>query len=261
MDAKHIRSELWLVLAHAFLPPSSPEVAQAFVAGLAEDLAELASPLGLDIAEELENLSRSVRDYAEPEALLIEYSRVFFPPWALATLNLARYVDGSINGPCLDALEAAYGQIGLAPGERLRDLPDHAAIQLECVAYLAGGHDQEQERNFARLCLVGALPHLARTLETEAPGSPYTALARIASKAIGCHAAPLPAEGRRKRRRHDSAVGVWRHCQNCEKTFAREKEIRIMAKALKEAGLPYGHLGLCPECRDATRGFFKRMTG
>lgn len=70
---------------------------------------------------------------------------------------------------------------------------------------------------------------------------------------------PAKAPRRRESRRHNTSLGVWRHCQACDKPFAREKEIQIMARALEQAGLPTGHLGLCPACRDATQGFFRRM--
>ncbi len=31
-----------------------------------------------------------------------------------------------------------------------------------------------------------------------------------------------------------------------------------MARALEQAGLPADHLGICPDCRDAVKGFFQR---
>lgn len=255
------RSLLWLTLAQAFLAPSRPEVARCFVDGLADDLEDLIIGLGLELNDELAALRSACQRFNGAESLLVEYSRLFLQPPALATLNLARYVDGSSNGACVDALEVAYAQAGLAPSERLRDLPDHLSRQMECLGWLAGSGHATDAAEFADLCLLGALPCLARQLEERAPDSPYTALARIAAKAIG-RAQPMPKPATRDRSgRHDTSIGVWRHCQNCDKPYAREKELKVMARALKEAGLPDDHLSLCPECRDVQKSFFKRTIG
>jgi len=264
MDTRIAGSTFWLVLAQAFLPPSRPEVAVAFVEGLAEDLAELAIPLDLDIANELAEFSTAANGFIEPQSLLIEYSRVFLPPNGLSTLNVSRYVDGSINGPCMDALENAYLAAGVEQRDTLRDLNDHVAMQMECMAWLIGQEESEQRisaENFAQICLVGALPRFAAVLASEAPESPYTPLVQIAVKAIANYADSDESTETVKRgpnRRHDTSLGVWRQCKACEKPFAREKEIQIMTRALEQAGLPAEHLSLCPDCRDAVKGFFTR---
>lgn len=257
-------STFWLVLAQALLPPGRPEVAAAFADGLADDLAELALPLDLDIAEELAQFSATASKFTEPQSLLVEYSRVFLPPNGLTTLNLSRYVDGSINGPCMDALENAYKAAGIEQQETLRDLSDHVSVQMECLAWLLGQTDGESAiapETFAQICLVGALPRFAAALNAAAPESPYTNLIRIASHAIDHYAQVDDAVGnaeKKPNRRHDTSLGVWRHCKACDKPFAREKEIQIMARALEQAGLPADHLGICPDCRDAVKGFFQR---
>ena len=257
-------STFWLVQAQALLPPSRPEVAAAFVDGLADDLAELAVPLDLNITEELARFSAAARTFTEPQSLLVEYSRVFLPPNSLSTLNLSRYVDGSINGPCMDALENAYQKAGIEQRETLHDLSDHVSVQMECLAWLLGPTDGESTiapETFARICLVGALPRFAAALTVATPESPYTHLIRIAAQAIGRYAEVDDAvgnTGKRPNRRHDTSLGVWRHCKACDKPFAREKEIQIMARALEQAGLPAEHLGICPDCRDTVKGFFRR---
>ncbi len=258
------QSTFWLVLANALLPPHQPQVAEAFIDGLADDLAELALPLDLDIAEELTRFSAAASAFSEPQALLIEYSRVFLPPHGLTTLNLSRYVDGSINGPCMDALEHAYQAAGIEKRETLRDLSDHASVQMECLAWLLGQTDGEPAitpEDFAQICLVGALPRFAAALDAAAPESPYTSLVRIAALAINHYAQNDDAVGNIKKkpnRRHDTTLGVWRACPACGKTYAREKEIQIMARALEQANLPSEHLALCPDCRDTTKGYFRR---
>lgn len=253
----------WLTLANAFLPPRQPQVATAFREALADDLAELAAALDLDLDEEIARLRNAVTAFENDLALLVDYSRLFLQPPVPASLNLALYVDGALNGPCLDVLENAYRKIGIAKRDDLHDLPDHAAMQMETLAVLFGEADAAlTPQDFANLCLVGALPRLADAIAAHAPDSPYAALARIAAKAIQTLRIELDEVERQRRqraaRRADLSLGVWRHCAICGKPFAREKEIQIMIKALQQANLPSDFLTTCPDCRDKAQGFFKR---
>lgn len=260
MDNNFARVTFWLTLAQAFLPPVRSEVRQSFIADLADDLELVAETLDLAIADDIEALRSACRAYTDPESLLIHYSGVFLQPPSPATLNLSRYVDGGMNGPCMDALELAYAKIGLGASDRLRDLPDHASMQMEYLAYVASKQREAEEAGFARLCLVAALPRLARNLEAVAPHSPYTAFARIGALAIVRYAEDEHAKHRRSDKRSDTTIGVWRHCQNCGKPFAREKEVQVMAKALREAGLEDTHLQLCPDCRNPAQSLIRPLS-
>jgi TorA maturation chaperone TorD len=248
----------WHTLAQAWLPPMEPAVAKAFVTDLPDDIAELADAMALEAGAELAALRSGAAALATPMALLVEYSRLFLPPASCATPNLSRYVDSGVGGPCMDALELAYQSHGLEPSDALRDFADHAARQFEFMGHLAGRDDAEASR-FAQLCLVGALPRWIQKLHESAPLSPYTALARIAAKALQRHRqADANAAPDKPKRRHDHSLGVWRHCDACGRPYAREKEIAIMATALERAGLPAAHLSRCPDCRDRAQGFFRR---
>lgn len=254
---------LWLTLAGAFMPPQRLEIFAAFRNDLVEDLTELCGVLELDVASDLFAFNHAVARFVDQEALLIEYSQLFLQPPIPATLNLARYVDGSLNGPCVDALENAYLRIGIVQRDTLRDTPDHVTMQLETMACLLGEEQPAiSPTAFAQICLFGALPRLAVTIANESPESPYLLLARIAATAIRGHAVePSPEDQHKFRhaeRRADTNLGVWRHCKSCDKPFVREKEIAIMTKALSQAGLPSEHLALCPDCRDVVQGYFKR---
>lgn len=270
VDTAHPASrtpDLWYTLARAFMAPMQPAAALAFTSVLADDLEELLAEAGVDgAADDLAALRQHAAAFADPTVLLVEYSRLFLPPGALSTLNLTRFVDSGPLGPCMDALEHAYASHGLGPSDGLRDFPDHAARQIECLAVLSE-RDAEAAVDFAQLCLVGALPRLVAALSAQAPESPYTALARLAARAIAVFGASpsQPSEPNRRstsaRRRRDTSLGVWRHCDLCGKPFAREKEISIMAKALQAAGLPSEHLSRCPDCRDRAQGFFRRDIG
>ncbi len=254
----------WLTLANAFLPPKGEAAFAAFRDGLPLDLAELTGEMGLAADAEIASLRMGIARMSEALELLVEYSSLFLQPPVPAPLNLTRYVDGSVNGPCLDALENAYRLAGIAKRDDLRDLPDHIAVQLETLAVLLGEEQPGIDaRAFANLCLVGALPRLAAAIAAEAPASPYAALARLAAKAIAGLAEPTDSASerrhRRAQRRADPTLGVWRSCDSCGRPFAREKEIAIMAKALAQVGLPAEHLARCPDCRDAAQGFFRRQ--
>jgi TorA maturation chaperone TorD len=245
------------------MPPKRPEVATTFRNGLADDLAELADELSLDIGADVAALRAQTAQFPDDQALLIDYSQLFLQPPLPATLNLGLYVDGALNGPCLDVLENAYRKIGIARRADLHDLSDHAVMQMETLAVLFGETEPAlTPAEFANLCLVGALPRLAAAIGATVPDSPYASLARIAAHAIHAFALePDKAAQHRRRRaegRADTSLGVWRHCQACGKPFAREKEIQIMAKALEQAKLPSDFLTSCPDCRDAAQGFFKR---
>lgn len=249
---------LWQTLAQAFLPPMSAGTARAFVECLAPDLAELSALQDLDADDDIARLGAAAGAFAAPTALLLEYSRLFLPPAGAATLNLSRYVDSGVCGPCMDALEFAYQAHGLECSDRLHDLADHAARQFEFLGVLSGRGDDAAAGEYARLCLVGALPRLAAQLSQCAPASPYTALARVAGQALRRYAAQEQARPDQPNLRHDLTRGVWRHCTDCGKPYAREKEIGIMTAALHKAGLPAEHLAKCPDCRDRAQGFFRR---
>lgn len=263
MNDTQTSQAFWLTLANAFMPPQRPEIFVAFRDELADDLAELCAELGLDATDDLAALRENMAAIPDPQALLVDYSHLFLQSPIPATLNLARYVDGSLNGPCLDALENAYRVAGIAKRDTLRDLSDHAAMQMETLVVLLGEPEPSPTPDeFANICLVGALPRLAAAIAAETPCSPYAPLARIAARAVEAFAAAPDEQLEHRRRRAagraDTDIGVWRHCAACGKPFAREKEIAIMAKALEQAGLPAEHLTHCPDCRDATQGFFKR---
>lgn len=256
------RALFWRTLAQAFLPPMDAAVAVAFVEVLPDELRELCAALGMDepaIAADLRAFASNVLRFGDPTGLLVEYSRLFLPPAGMATLNLSRLVDSGAGGPCMDAIEQAYAARGLAHSARLHDFADHAARQFEFLGLLAERNEADAAA-FADLCLVGALPRLAAQLTRVTPDSPYTPLVRLASAAIAdCRgAADTTALATKPNRRHDLTLGVWRHCGDCGRPYAREKEISIMRHALEQAGLPSAHLAKCPACRDRAQGFFRR---
>lgn len=245
-------TQLWLALSRAFLPPIDLEVARAFLESLPDELDELCDACGVDATRDIGALAGALDRIGSPDALLVRYSSLFLPPSARASLNLATHLDGSLHGAAMDAIEAAMARAGIGKAESFRDLPDHLAALLETMALLSEDKVSPGEAAaFARAFLLPALPKLEAQIAAHEDDSPWLHLVRIARAALSPFALPEERDRRRERaeKRADTERGVWRACKSCGKPYAREKEIRIMAKALEEQGLPSAHLELCMDCR------------
>lgn len=258
----NVHATLWLTLSQAFLPPMRREVADALRQALVSDLEELCGEAGLDAGDVLHRLRRSLESSRDAEALLVHYSASFLAPPVRAHLNLGYYLNGTLNGPSLDALEAWYRHFELARAGNFRDLPDHLAMIFEFMALLAcRGDSMEASAEFARRFLIPALPQLERALlEADLPESPYLQLLRLTHQAVHAFYPGDAAHSghQRNRRTLDPARGELHYCSGCGQPFARKKEILILTKALADQGLPADHLALCPDCRDPAQGWEKR---
>ncbi len=244
--------DLRLTLARAFMAPTDPAMARAMRTGLADDLDEMLSELGIDAAGAVAALRATLARLPGDEALLVHYSGLFLPPAIKARLNLCQYLDGAIGGAGRDALDAWFARAGLAPRADFHDLPDHLTMLLEFMAML----DPEAGAAFARAFLLPAVPRLEAQIAEHDADSPYRHLVRIVLAMLAAFALPEERDGRRERaeKRADTELGVWRACKVCGKRYARAKEIVIMTAALEQAGLPAGHLDTCPGCRDPVKG-------
>lgn len=245
-------TQLWLTLSRAFMPPIDREIATAFLDSLPAELDELCDACGVDAPSEIGALAGSLDLIGSPDALLVHYSGLFLPPSARASLNLATHLDGSLHGAAMDAIEAAMARAGIGKAESFRDLPDHLAALLETMALLSEDKVSPGDAAaFARAFLLPALPKLEAQIAGHENDSPWLHLVRIARSALSPFVLPEERDRRRERaeRRADTERGVWRECTSCGRPFAREKEIRIMARALAEQGLPAEHLAVCMDCR------------
>ncbi|RZI40403.1 hypothetical protein EGT07_24015 [Herbaspirillum sp. HC18] len=251
------------ILANAFMPPASQGILHAFRTDLANDLAALAEEESLDIADHVAALCVALNALQDDEALLVHYSRLFLVPPMRARLNLGCYLDGSLNGPAIDAIEYLLGRYGVDKREDFRDLPDHVSCLLEFLAMLSDMPETDADRmQLAQYFLLPGLTSLARAIEEESDvDSPYLHLARMGLVLLQ-HLFPADEAMRNDRReerrkaRLDLNKGIWRNCGSCGKPYAREKEIQIMAKALQLQGLPVEHLSLCPDCRSSSQKWF-----
>lgn len=246
------QTQLWLALSRAFLPPTDREVATAFLESLPGELEELCEACGIDALPAIGDLAESLDLLGSADALLVHYSGLFLPPSARASLNLAIHLDGSLNGAAMDAIEDAMARQGIGKAEGFHDMPDHLAALLEVLALICAEKVSAAETAaFARAFLLPALPRLEAQIAGHEDDSPWLHLVRIAQEALAPYALPEERNRRRERaeKRADTELGVWHACKACGKPYAREKEIRIMTKALEEQGLPAEHLELCMDCR------------
>ncbi len=123
------------------------------------------------------------------EQLLEDYSALFLVPPVPVPLNAGLYLDGGLLGRGTQAMLQRYGEAGLAPDERFRDLPDHVSMQLEYVAAMfaraADGDPACAERasEFLAQFILGWIPAFTRALQAAAQRTPaaraYGALAAI----------------------------------------------------------------------------------
>jgi TorA maturation chaperone TorD len=245
-------TQLWLTLSRAFLPPTDREIATAFLESLAAELEELCEAAGIEALPDIGALAESLDLIGSSDALLVHYSSLFLPPSAQASLNLAIHLDGSLNGSAMDALEDAMARLGVGKAEGFRDMPDHLAVLLEVLALISAEKVSPGETAaFARTFLLPVLPKLEAQIAGNEDDSPWLHLARIVRATLAPYVLPKERDRRSERaeKRADTELGVWRACKSCGQPYAREKELRIMAKALEEQGLPSAHLDLCMDCR------------
>jgi putative dimethyl sulfoxide reductase chaperone len=131
------KSEFFLCLARAFAIPQGPDSLELLRDALPEDLAELASVCGYDIGEALADYRAAVTAIPDGDRLLVIYSRLFLVPGDRhPSLNTGAYLDGTVAGGSVTAMETCYRRCGLEKDAAVQDLPDHLAIQLEFVARL-----------------------------------------------------------------------------------------------------------------------------
>lgn len=248
--------ELWLTLAQAFLPPLAQKDQLAFRNWLADDLSDLCCCAGLEAGCTIDAFKVAAAEYDGADELLGHYSSLFLAPPVTARLNVATCLQGTANGPAMDAIEALLGKYGMARNESFRDTPDHLASLLEFMAVLeAMAGTEADQRLLASGFLAQAVRHLRRDVAQVDAGSPYLHLLDILSLALAPKLVgqdeTVPVERRAYNR--DPSKGVWRECSRCGQPIAREKELAIMAQALAEHGLGSEHLNLCPDCRNPIR--------
>ena len=135
-----LREDAYRLLAACFYPPS-PELFEErclpALADLLEDLAPEAARHARDAAH--------AGEQASLESLAVEHARLFIgpfrlvaPPYGSLYLDDAKTVMGESTGK----VSAFYGSCGLHLADDFHEMPDHIAVELEFLSFLA--HKQRE---------------------------------------------------------------------------------------------------------------------
>jgi len=136
------REDAYRLLSACYYAPTSALREEGCCAALAELLADL-SPQAAQQASK----ATQILDKAPVEELLVEYSRLFLgpfklvaPPYGSVWLDKTKTVMGDSTAQ----VAAVYQTHGLQLADDFPELPDHIAVELEFLSYLAFQQRQAQ---------------------------------------------------------------------------------------------------------------------
>jgi len=271
-DQLQSRAELYLCLSRAFLTPDSTDAWIGMSEALADDMQDLGDEIGYDFAESIANYRTAIAAVPDQPSLLQIYSGLFLAPPRLVEINTGTYLDGSLNGGSVLAMEEEYRRCGVGRSDDFQDLSDHVSIQLGFIAHLyfrcldALGEDQSEAADddpaqFLHAYVARWLPAFIHDLgqESERLGAfnnPYLHLARLLSVAVAKDACAQPVSA--SEQRTQNAIGKARH-DRAERGISAG-DMAIIAQKLSEKGLSIDHLSVPPAQRDEAQGLTKRVT-
>lgn len=130
-----LREDAYRLLAACFYPPS-PEL---FEERCLPSLADLLEDLAPDAARHARDAAHAF-EQASPVSLAVEHARLFIgpfrlvaPPYGSLYLDDAKTVMGESTGK----VSAFYGSCGLHLADDFHEMPDHIAVELEFLSFLA----------------------------------------------------------------------------------------------------------------------------
>jgi TorA maturation chaperone TorD len=129
------RANVFYVLARALEPPRTwdedlPGLLVSSFGAMPEPLPELGAKLYSQVAEILGDREQAAIDHAK---LFLGPFEILVAPWASFYLE----EEPRLMGPTSHYAARAYADAGLAPGEKLKDAPDHVTHELEFMYFLA----------------------------------------------------------------------------------------------------------------------------
>ncbi len=260
-------SEFFLCLARAFAIPQAADSLELLRDALPEDLAELASDCGYDIDEPLSSFRATMAGIPDGDRLLVIYSRLFLVPGDRhPSLNTGAYLDGTVAGGSVTAMDTCYRRCGLEKDHGVQDLPDHLSIQLEFVARLFAVDSQAHITGKAPPPIAAGeflATFVARWIapfraDLEDAGhrfkladNPYRHLARILEIAVRAEVALQPAEAAPA-----SAIDpeIARLRSQLAGKPITEEDLAIIRARLAADGLPSDHVAIPIDGRDRIMG-------
>ncbi|TVS01071.1 MAG: hypothetical protein EA406_00030, partial [Rhodospirillales bacterium] len=135
-DVLAARSEFYLTMAQALTAPMTADACTAMRRDLADSLEALTAAAGFREGGAIQRLRRALADFADDQALLVNYSRLFLVPPCPVPLNAGFHLDGALYGPSLEAMEACYRAHGVGRSPDFKDMSDHLVAALEFLSLL-----------------------------------------------------------------------------------------------------------------------------
>ena len=131
---------------------------------------ELSNVLGGDALEAVSSDDTA----AALEALAVEYCQLFIGPRGhMAPVESIVRGENRYWGPSTERVADFYRSAGLAPMSEMHLLPDHLAMELDCLASLEETGRREEAATFAREHILQWLPALAEHVSAHATLSFY----------------------------------------------------------------------------------------
>ncbi|NTV49579.1 MAG: molecular chaperone TorD family protein [Geobacteraceae bacterium] len=129
------REDIYRLLAACYYPPTAALLKELSCAGLAEML-NSAAPDAVEPARQMASYCSA----SMPEEQLVEYSRLFLGPFKLVAPPYGSvWLDASkiVMGASTARVAAFYDNCGLRLADDFHELPDHIAVELEFMSFLA----------------------------------------------------------------------------------------------------------------------------
>ena len=176
------RANVFFALARALEPPKNwnadlPQLLAGSLRAMPEPLPELGEQLASHVTDLLE----------DREQVEVEHAKLFLGPFEILAAPWACFYledEPQLMGPTSQYDAAAYAEAGLAPGDKLKDAPDHITHELEFMYYLAFSQAttedtvwSERQARFWREHLGRWLPQFASAVADVAVHPFYKALA------------------------------------------------------------------------------------
>lgn len=197
------REDTYRLLAACFYPPSKELIEEGCCATLVDLLAPVTPDASYHAGEAAVAISSCTLD-----ALAIEHARLFIGPFQLVAPPYGSiYLDdaGTVMGDSTARVAAFYHNCGLQLADDFHELPDHFAVELEFMSFLAfkqreaevaGDKDEvarilSLQREFLGRFLMPWLEPFTSAIITDAEAPFYQAVARCTAAFINADHAAL----------------------------------------------------------------------
>lgn len=183
------RAEVYRLLSQAFYDPKILDNAFAL------KLEEAFQALGIYLFKEaLEALKLGIESINTTE-LSVEYCKLFFgPAKLLAPPYESVYLEGRVMGESTVDVVKSYEKAGISISQNFKNLPDHAAAELEFMYYLCSKeleawekkdihgvfHYLVLQKSFLKEHLMKWIPQFCELIKKNASSEFYRSLAKIA---------------------------------------------------------------------------------